>query len=39
MRDVGIAVEPGSGVALAEEYWRQATSPASIAEKPMRAVA
>lgn len=39
MRDVGIAVEPGSGVARAEEYYRQAPSPASAAERPVRAVA
>ena len=34
MMDVGIAVEPGSGVAAAQKYWRQATTAASA--KPLR---
>jgi hypothetical protein len=27
MRDVGIQVTPGSGVAAAEEYWRSTAAP------------
>ena len=27
MRDVGIAVQPGSGVAAATEYWRTTAAP------------
>ena len=28
MRDIGIKVEPGSGVGAASEYWRQNSKPA-----------
>ncbi len=37
MMDVGIEVEPGSGVAAAQKYWRQAgAAPAAAATKPLR---
>ena len=35
MMDVGIDVEPGSGVAAAQKYWRQA-APAAAVAKPVR---
>jgi hypothetical protein len=34
MRDVGIKVTPGSGVAAAEEYWRSTAAPLSKRELP-----
>jgi len=37
MRDVGIKVTPGSGVAAAEEYWRTTASPLDKRELPPRA--
>jgi alanine-glyoxylate transaminase/serine-glyoxylate transaminase/serine-pyruvate transaminase len=37
MRDVGIKVTPGSGVAAAEEYWRSTAAPLSKHELPPRA--
>jgi alanine-glyoxylate transaminase/serine-glyoxylate transaminase/serine-pyruvate transaminase len=37
MRDVGIKVTPGSGVAAAEEYWRSTAAPLSKRELPPRA--
>ena len=37
MRDVGIRVEPGSGVAAAEEYWRSTAKPLERRELPPRA--
>ena len=37
MRDVGITVTPGSGVAAAEEYWRSTAAPLSKRELPARA--
>jgi alanine-glyoxylate transaminase/serine-glyoxylate transaminase/serine-pyruvate transaminase len=37
MRDVGIKVTPGSGVAAAEEYWRSTAAPLSKRELPTRA--
>lgn len=39
MRDVGIAVEPGSGVAAAEEYYRQTVVETATSAQPVRAVA
>lgn len=38
MRDVGVPVEAGSGVAAAEEHYRHTAAPISLAE-PARAVA
>jgi alanine-glyoxylate transaminase/serine-glyoxylate transaminase/serine-pyruvate transaminase len=37
MRDVGIKVTPGSGVAAAEEYWRSTAAPLAKRELPPRA--
>jgi alanine-glyoxylate transaminase / serine-glyoxylate transaminase / serine-pyruvate transaminase len=37
MRDVGIEVEPGSGVAAAQEYWRSTATPLSKRDLPPRA--
>jgi alanine-glyoxylate transaminase/serine-glyoxylate transaminase/serine-pyruvate transaminase len=37
MRDVGIKVTPGSGVAAAGEYWRSTAAPLSKRELPARA--
>ncbi len=37
MRDVGIKVTPGSGVAAAGEYWRSTAAPLSRRELPPRA--
>jgi len=37
MRDVGMKVTPGSGVAAAEEYWRSTSTPLSKRELPPRA--
>jgi alanine-glyoxylate transaminase / serine-glyoxylate transaminase / serine-pyruvate transaminase len=37
MRDVGVKVTPGSGVAAAEEYWRSTAAPLSKRELPARA--
>ena len=37
MRDVGVKVTPGSGVAAAEEYWRSTARPLSKRELPPRA--
>jgi alanine-glyoxylate transaminase/serine-glyoxylate transaminase/serine-pyruvate transaminase len=37
MRDVGVKVTPGSGVAAAEEYWRSTATPLSKRELPARA--
>jgi alanine-glyoxylate transaminase/serine-glyoxylate transaminase/serine-pyruvate transaminase len=37
MRDAGIKVTPGSGVAAAEEYWRGTAKPLSKRELPPRA--
>jgi alanine-glyoxylate transaminase/serine-glyoxylate transaminase/serine-pyruvate transaminase len=37
MRDVGIKVTPGSGVAAAQEYWRSTLAPLSKRELPPRA--
>jgi alanine-glyoxylate transaminase/serine-glyoxylate transaminase/serine-pyruvate transaminase len=37
MRDVGIKVTPGSGVAAAQEYWRGTASPLPKRELPPRA--
>jgi len=37
MRDVGIKVTPGSGVAAAQEYWRSTASPLPKRELPPRA--
>jgi len=37
MRDVGIKVTPGSGVAAAEEYWRSTAAPLEKRELPPRA--
>jgi alanine-glyoxylate transaminase/serine-glyoxylate transaminase/serine-pyruvate transaminase len=31
MRDIGIKVEPGSGMAAASEYWRQTAKPVEVA--------
>jgi alanine-glyoxylate transaminase / serine-glyoxylate transaminase / serine-pyruvate transaminase len=37
MRDVGLKVTPGSGVAAAQEYWRSTSAPLSKRELPPRA--
>ena len=37
MRDVGIKVTPGSGVAAAEEYWRSTAQPLEKRDLPPRA--
>jgi alanine-glyoxylate transaminase/serine-glyoxylate transaminase/serine-pyruvate transaminase len=37
MRDVGIKVQPGSGVAAAQEYWRSTAAPLPQRELPARA--
>jgi hypothetical protein len=37
MRDVGVKVTPGSGVAGAQEYWRSTAAPLSKRELPPRA--
>ena len=37
MRDVGIKVTPGSGVAAAEEYWRSTAAPLAKRDLPPRA--
>ena len=37
MRDAGIKIQPGSGVAAAEEYWRSTASPLEKRELPPRA--
>jgi alanine-glyoxylate transaminase / serine-glyoxylate transaminase / serine-pyruvate transaminase len=37
MRDVGMKVTPGSGVAAAEEYWRSTAAPLTRRELPPRA--
>jgi alanine-glyoxylate transaminase/serine-glyoxylate transaminase/serine-pyruvate transaminase len=37
MRDVGIKVTPGSGVAAAEEYWRSTATPLDKRDLPPRA--
>jgi alanine-glyoxylate transaminase/serine-glyoxylate transaminase/serine-pyruvate transaminase len=37
MRDVGMKVTPGSGLAAAEEYWRSTAAPLSKGELPPRA--
>jgi alanine-glyoxylate transaminase/serine-glyoxylate transaminase/serine-pyruvate transaminase len=37
MRDVGMKVTPGSGVAAAGEYWRSTATPLSKRELPPRA--
>ena len=37
MRDVGIKITPGSGVAAAQEYWRSTAPPLSKRELPPRA--
>ena len=37
MRDVGIKITPGSGVAAAQEYWRSTATPLSKRELPPRA--
>jgi alanine-glyoxylate transaminase/serine-glyoxylate transaminase/serine-pyruvate transaminase len=37
MRDVGMKVTPGSGVAAAQEYWRGTSTPLSKRELPPRA--
>jgi alanine-glyoxylate transaminase/serine-glyoxylate transaminase/serine-pyruvate transaminase len=37
MRDVGIKVTPGSGVAAAEEYWRSTAAPLPKRDLPARA--
>ncbi|MEA2724738.1 MAG: alanine-glyoxylate transaminase / serine-glyoxylate transaminase / serine-pyruvate transaminase [Gemmatimonadales bacterium] len=37
MRDVGMKITPGSGVAAAEEYWRSTAAPLSKRELPPRA--
>ncbi|MFL5403914.1 MAG: aminotransferase class V-fold PLP-dependent enzyme [Gemmatimonadales bacterium] len=37
MRDVGIKLTPGSGVAAAEDYWRSTAAPLSKRELPPRA--
>jgi alanine-glyoxylate transaminase/serine-glyoxylate transaminase/serine-pyruvate transaminase len=37
MRDVGIKVTPGSGVAAAEEYWRSTATPLEKRDLPPRA--
>jgi alanine-glyoxylate transaminase / serine-glyoxylate transaminase / serine-pyruvate transaminase len=37
MRDVGVKVSPGSGVAAAQEYWRSTVKPLSKRDLPPRA--
>ncbi|HEX6107380.1 MAG TPA: aminotransferase class V-fold PLP-dependent enzyme [Gemmatimonadales bacterium] len=37
MRDVGVKLTPGSGVAAAEEYWRSTAAPLSKRDLPPRA--
>jgi alanine-glyoxylate transaminase / serine-glyoxylate transaminase / serine-pyruvate transaminase len=37
MRDVGVKVTPGSGVAAAQEYWRSTSAPLSKRDLPPRA--
>ena len=37
MRDIGMKVTPGSGVAAAQEYWRSTAAPLSKRELPPRA--
>jgi alanine-glyoxylate transaminase / serine-glyoxylate transaminase / serine-pyruvate transaminase len=37
MRDVGMKITPGSGVAAAQEYWRSTAAPLSKRELPPRA--
>lgn len=37
MRDVGVDVEPGSGVAAAQEYWRETAAPLARRDLPPRA--
>ncbi|HET6798177.1 MAG TPA: aminotransferase class V-fold PLP-dependent enzyme [Gemmatimonadales bacterium] len=37
MRDVGMKITPGSGVAAAEDYWRSTAAPLSRRELPPRA--
>jgi alanine-glyoxylate transaminase/serine-glyoxylate transaminase/serine-pyruvate transaminase len=37
MRDVGMKITPGSGVAAAEDYWRSTAAPLSKRELPPRA--
>jgi alanine-glyoxylate transaminase/serine-glyoxylate transaminase/serine-pyruvate transaminase len=37
MRDVGIKITPGSGVAAAEEYWRSTAAPLEKRDLPARA--
>src|ERR1044071_4058071 len=37
MRDAGIKVTPGSGVAAAQEYWRSTAAPLSKRDLPPRA--
>jgi alanine-glyoxylate transaminase / serine-glyoxylate transaminase / serine-pyruvate transaminase len=37
MRDVGIKIQPGSGVGAAEEYWRSTAGPLEKRELPPRA--
>jgi hypothetical protein len=37
MRDVGMKVTPGSGVAAAQEYWRSTAKPLEKRELPPRA--
>ncbi|MEQ8666257.1 MAG: aminotransferase class V-fold PLP-dependent enzyme [Rhodospirillales bacterium] len=36
MRDIGIDIEPGSGVAAASEYYRQTAAPVAVAEAASR---
>ena len=37
MRDVGLKITPGSGVAAAQEYWRGTAKPLEQRELPPRA--
>ena len=37
MRDVGIKIQPGSGVGAAEEYWRSTAKPLGKRDLPPRA--
>jgi hypothetical protein len=37
MRDAGVDVTPGSGVAAAQEYWRGTARPLSTRDLPPRA--
>jgi alanine-glyoxylate transaminase/serine-glyoxylate transaminase/serine-pyruvate transaminase len=37
MRDVGMKVTPGSGVAAAQEYWRESAKPLAKRDLPPRA--